>query len=89
MHRPDMLPKGRVVAEIAANIDIAPTVLEAAGVPVDRPMHGRSRLPLAKGAPMRDWRSALVDEYFWERSVPSTPTLHALITPRWKYVRSY
>jgi N-acetylglucosamine-6-sulfatase len=89
MHCPDMLPKGRVVEEIAANIDIAPTVLEAAGVTVARPMHGRSLLPLAKGEPVRDWRSELLYEYFWERWVPSTPTLHALVTPRWKYVRSY
>jgi N-acetylglucosamine-6-sulfatase len=89
MHCPDLLPKGRVVSEMAANIDIAPTVLEAAGVKVNRPMHGRSLLPLAKGDPVESWRTKLLYEYFWERWAPSTPTLHALVTPRWKYVRAY
>ena len=89
MHCPDLLSKGRVVSEIAANIDIAPTVLDAAGVKVDRSLHGRSLLPLAKGDPVENWRTELLYEYFWERWAPSTPTLHALITPRWKYVRAY
>jgi len=89
MHCPDLLPKGRVVSEIAANIDLAPTVLEAAGVRVDRAMHGRSLLPLAKGASVEPWRTELLYEYFWERWAPSTPTLHALVTPRWKYIRAY
>jgi N-acetylglucosamine-6-sulfatase len=31
----------------------------------------------------------LIYEYFWERWAPSTPTLHALITPQWKFVRAY
>lgn len=89
IHCPDLLPKGRVVSEIAANIDIAPTVLEAAGVKVNRPMHGRSLLPLARGDAVENWRTELLYEYFWERWAPSTPTLHALVTPRWKYIRAY
>jgi N-acetylglucosamine-6-sulfatase len=89
MHCPELLPKGRVVNEIAANIDIAPTVLAAAGVKVERPLHGRSLLPLAKGDAVENWRTELLYEYFWERWAPSTPTLHALVTPRWKYIRAY
>jgi N-acetylglucosamine-6-sulfatase len=89
MHCPELLPKGRVVNEMAANIDIAPTILEAAGVKDKRPLHGRSLLPLAKGDKVADWRTELLYEYFWERWAPSTPTLHALVSPRWKYVRPY
>ena len=88
MHCPELIPAGRVVDGIAANIDIAPTVLEAAGIP-PRKFHGRSLLPLARGDTVDDWRTELIYEYFWERWAPSTPTLHALITPRWKYVRAY
>ena len=49
-------------------------------------MHGRSFLPLARGerAPERD---ALLYEYYWERNYPYTPTMHALRTDRWKYIR--
>ena len=89
MHCPDLLPQGLVVNEITANIDIAPTVLEAAGVPANRSFHGRSLLPLSQGETVPDWRTELVYEYFWERWAPSTPTLHALITPHWKFVRAY
>ncbi|TVP96785.1 MAG: DUF4976 domain-containing protein [Planctomycetaceae bacterium] len=89
IHCPAAFSGGRVVHEMAANIDIAPTVLEAAGVePPDR-FHGRSLLPLARGEQVPDWRDELLYEYYWERWAPSTPTLHALITPRWKYVRAY
>jgi len=89
MQCPELLPKGRVVTEMAANIDIAPTVLAAAGVKVERPMHGRRLLPLASGETVENWRAELLYEYFWERLAPSTPTLHALVTPRWEYVRAY
>ena len=89
MHCPEMFSGGRVVREIAANIDIAPTVLEAANVTRPKHFHGRSLLPLARGDKVTDWRTELIYEYFWERWAPSTPTLHALITPRWKYIRAY
>ncbi len=89
MHCPHQFPKGRVVTEMAANIDIAPTILDAAGVKSPEPIHGRSLLPLARGERVANWRQELLYEYFWERWVPSTPTLHALITPRWKFVRAY
>jgi len=89
MQCPDVLPKGREVQEIAANIDIAPTVLEAAGLQAPQHMEGASLWSLARGEKVEDWRQALLYEYFWERWAPSTPTIHALITRDWKYVRAY
>lgn len=89
MHCPELIESGRVVEEIAANIDIAPTILAAAGVETPEHMHGRSLMPLAQGEEVADWRQELLYEYFWERWAPSTPTLHGLITPDWKYVRAY
>jgi len=89
MQCPEILPEGAVVEEIAANIDIAPTILDAAGLTPPDHYHGQSLLPLARGEEPADWREDLVYEYFWERWAPSTPTLHALVTPRWKYVRAY
>lgn len=89
MQCPDLLPTGLQVEEMAANIDIAPTVLEAAGLQSPEHFEGASLMPLAKGEEVADWRDELLYEYFWERWAPSTPTIHALITPRWKYVRAY
>jgi len=91
VHCPEMFPSGRVVPEMVANIDVAPTILEIAGIPEsDWPsMQGRSIVPLATGEPVDGWRNEIIYEYFWERWAPSTPTIHALVTPRWKYVRAY
>ena len=81
------LPAGAVVDEVVANIDIAPTILEAAGrkPPV---MDGRSFLPLARGQKI-PWRDTLLYEYYWERNFPQTPAMHALRGSRYKYIRYY
>lgn len=89
MRCPELFEGGRVVEEMAANLDIAPTVLDAAGIEAPAHYQGASLLPLAKGEKPTDWRTELVYEYFWERWAPSTPTIHALVTPRWKFVRAY
>jgi N-acetylglucosamine-6-sulfatase len=81
------LPAGRTVEEVVANIDIAPTVLDAAGVNVPG-MDGRSFLPLVRGAQV-PWRDALLYEYYWERNFPQTPAMHALRGARYKYIRYY
>ncbi len=89
MQCPDILPRNTTVDKIAANIDIAPTILQAAGLRPPAHYQGRSLLPLARGEKVADWREDLIYEYFWERWAPSTPTLHALIGERYKYVRPY
>jgi N-acetylglucosamine-6-sulfatase len=77
---------GTVVEKVVANIDVAPTLLEAAGLRPPGDLDGRSMLPLLQdhGAP---WRSELLYEYFWERNFPQTPTVHALRGDRYKYIR--
>lgn len=87
-HGPGLFAPGSVPREVVANIDLAPTVLEAAGVPVPANLDGRSLLPLGRGD-ARGWREELLYEYFWERNFPHTPTLHALRTARYKYVRAH
>ncbi|MFV1995224.1 MAG: sulfatase [Verrucomicrobiales bacterium] len=86
MRAPMFSKGGRIIEEVVANIDIAPTLLEAAGVPVPEQMDGRSFLPLVKGEEIA-WRDYLLYEYYWERNYPQTPTMHALRGERFKYVR--
>ena len=81
------LPAGASVDHVVANIDIAPTILEAAGL-APPPMDGRSVLPLARGERI-PWRDTLLYEYYWERNFPQTPTMHALRGARNKYIRYY
>jgi N-acetylglucosamine-6-sulfatase len=88
---PGFVAPGTVVKETVANIDIAPTLLEIAGaLPADAAerFDGRSFLPLLQGK-AADWRGEILYEYYWERNYPQTPTLHALVGERWKYVRPH
>ena len=79
---------GTVVKEVVANIDIGPTVLEAAGVKTPEQMDGSSFLKLASGEqPASEWRKDLLYEYYWEYSFPQTPTTFALRTPRYKFIQ--
>jgi N-acetylglucosamine-6-sulfatase len=81
------LPAGTTVSEVVANIDIAPSILDAAGL-TPPAMDGRSFLPLARGERVA-WREALLYEYYWERNFPQTPTVHAVRGARYKYIRYY
>ena len=82
---PEMFKAGTKVPGMVLNIDIAPTVLAAAGVRAPRQMQGRSFLELGQGK-SAGWRDQFLYEYFWERKFPETPTLHAIRTDRYKYV---
>jgi N-acetylglucosamine-6-sulfatase len=86
LHCPELFPSGSVMNQVVANIDIAPTLLETAGVPVPANMDGRSFLAPARGR-QGPWRDGLLYEYFWERNFPQTPTMHALRGARYKYIR--
>jgi N-acetylglucosamine-6-sulfatase len=86
LHCPELVQRGAVVTQMVANIDIAPTLLEAAGLRPPAHIHGRSFLSLARGRVV-PWRDALLYEYYWERNYPQTPTTHAIRTDRWKYIR--
>ncbi len=85
-HCPDLLPQGTRVSQTVANIDIAPTLLEVAGLKPPAHMHGRSFLPLAMGKSI-PWREYTLYEYYWEQNYPQTPTMHALVGDQWKYIR--
>ena len=83
---PALFPAGVAVENVVANIDIAPTILAAAGLEPPAYMAGSNLLPLVhnKAAP---WRSELLYEYYWERNFPQTPTVHAVREERYKYIR--
>lgn len=83
---PELFGGGKTITEVVANLDIMPTVLETAGVTPPAGIDGRSFLPILQGR-KTEWRDSLLYEYFWERNFPQTPTMHALRTDRYKYIR--
>ena len=86
MRCPELFKSGTVVEQVVANIDIAPTVLAAAGVKAPARMQGASFIEVAQGKDV-PWRDALLYEYYWERAFPHTPTQHAIRTDEFKYIR--
>jgi N-acetylglucosamine-6-sulfatase len=86
MHCPELFKAGTVVEQVVANIDVAPSMLDVAGLDAPEHIEGRSVLPLAR-AERVSWREALLYEYYWERNFPQTPTIHALREDRYKYIR--
>lgn len=61
-----------------SNLDIAPTVLELLGEPVDARMQGRSLLPIVRGG--SQWPRAVAAEY---------GRAYAVFAGRWHYVADY
>ncbi|MCU0916566.1 MAG: sulfatase [Planctomycetes bacterium] len=86
-YAPGWIKPGTQVTPMVQNIDIAPTLLEAAGVPVppQAGMDGRSFVPLLRGE-TTSWRDHILYEYHWEWNFPATPTVFALRTERYKYI---
>ncbi|MFI6705190.1 sulfatase-like hydrolase/transferase [Nonomuraea sp. NPDC050478] len=69
---------GGAIARPVSTIDLPPTLLEAAGLPVPEEMQGRSFLPL-----LRDARADWPEEVFFQ--VSESEVGRGIRTERWKY----
>ncbi len=77
---------GRTEDRMALNIDLAPTFVDLADLPVPKVMQGRSWRPLLEEAPGADWRSAFFYAYFAEKNF-GTPFVTAVRTESAKLIR--
>ena len=84
-HCPDIIEPGIKVPQMVQNIDLASTILEAAGLKESDNLDGQSFYPLLQGREI-PWRDAIFYEYYWERNFPHTPTIHGIRTDRFKYI---
>jgi len=69
---------GRVVEELVSNIDLPPTLLQAAGIPAPDVYHGRALQPLADGS-ARDWPREVFAQ------ISESQTGRCVRTDRWTY----
>jgi N-acetylglucosamine-6-sulfatase len=85
---PALIPARSTPEQLVLNIDIAPTVLELAGIARPVEMEGRSLAPLFRGAPA-PWRSSFVIEYFTDTVFPRVLNMgyQSVRTEQWKYIR--
>jgi arylsulfatase A-like enzyme len=79
------LGRGRLIDPMVLNLDLAPTLLDFAGVRIPPSMQGRSWRGLAEGRPS-DWRKAFFYCYFYERGF-NTPTVEAVRTETAKLIK--
>jgi N-acetylglucosamine-6-sulfatase len=88
MQCPALIKGGTVVTQMVANIDVAPTVMQAMGLKEPAHMDGQSFLPLAEGKNIT-WRKDFLYVYYWEKNFPQTPTIFSLRSDRYKYITYY
>ena len=69
------IPAGRHRSQFVANIDLAPTIVQATGAQPGRVMDGRSLIPVAKDKLLQSGRDILLE----------TPTYAAVRSPNWLY----
>lgn len=80
--------RGKRCEKMALSIDLAPTMLSMAGVPVPERVQGRSLEPLVRGEPV-DWRADWYYEHTYNTRPPRRPIAkcEGVRTDRWKYTR--
>ena len=89
IHSPGLTSVEANVESLVVNLDLAPTMLEWAGVSIPDSMDGRSLLPLLQGEDpsLIEWRKTILYEYYWEPAFPMTPTTFALRGERFKLIQ--
>ncbi len=88
VYAPGTIKPGTVINELIQNIDVAPTILDIAGIEVPKYMRGLSFNQLLLGKQV-DWRNKIYYEYYWERAFPQTPTTFGVRTNKYKYIYYY
>ena len=87
---PAVIKSGTIRDELVLNVDLAPTLLDLAGITPPTTMQGRSLLPLLKG-PRRiqpAWRDSFLIEYYSDKVFLRVNKMgyKAVRTDRWKYI---
>jgi len=78
--------RGQKRTELALNLDVASTVLDAAGIAAPKAMQGRSLLPLVRGERIA-WREDFFCENHFLLPEQYYPLIDGVRSERWKYVR--
>ena len=85
MHWPADFAGGRRVDDLLVNVDLMPTLLDAAGLPIPPGLHGRTFLPLLRDAPYRPHDHIFAELTWHDRYNP----MRGVRTARYAYMRNF
>lgn len=77
--------RGAANDEFVLNVDIAPTILAAAGIAPPPRMQGKNFAPLYLAAKPPEWRTEFFEEHATIRDTNFIPSSEALVRKDWKY----
>jgi arylsulfatase A-like enzyme len=86
---PGRVRAGSSSDEMVLNLDIAPTLLEIAGLPVPEGMQGKSMMPLAEGKPPESWRKDWLYEYYEYPGFENVRPCRGVRTERYKLIHFF
>ena len=88
---PDRRAAGEVIEEPVGTLDLMPTILELAGLPVPEDLSGRSLVPLIEGDEQgrRDFHSEVMTFAPPNRRPGDKDQIRALVRFPWKYIHDY
>jgi arylsulfatase A-like enzyme len=86
---PGVAKPGTVNADMVSNLDFAPTILQAAGLPVPAAIQGKSLVPILKGETPADWRKSFYYQYYEYPGPHSVARHYGVVTDRYKLVHFY
>jgi arylsulfatase A-like enzyme len=77
---------GSTPAQFVANIDLAPTFLDLAGLPIPESMQGESLVPLLRGETPADWRKSVYYRYYHDPGHHNTRAHYGVRTQTHKLI---
>lgn len=85
---PGHVPAGSASSQMVLNLDLAPTMLQIASLPVPPDMQGHSFLPLAEGHQI-PWRKDWLYEYYEYPGFENVRPCRGVRTARYKYIHFF
>lgn len=90
MRYPQRMAGQLVSDQLVLNLDIAPTILDAAGVKIPSDMQGRSLLPLMSTTPEKEWRKSVYYHYYeYPYGWHNVKKHYGIRTDRYKLIHYY
>jgi arylsulfatase A-like enzyme len=86
---PGRVKPGSISKEMVLNLDVAPTLLDVAGLSVPNEMQGKSILPLAEGKPEVPWRKDWLYEYYEYPGFENVRPCRGVRTERYKLIHFF